>query len=161
MKIMRRFLLSICLLILLTATTAVAQVKTIRDSDRREIIERILRSYNFGPGRPYPFQSIATTESINIEQGSIPHRLLRKLKSTSFTMVSDGEIVRQQKLAEGIIYYSFSGFNRRKGRIRVSFSETHTGPTYGSGHTKEYSFYRVAGKWRFKSWFSQVWIAEG
>src|SRR5438128_1957313 len=100
MKIMRRFLLSICLLILLTGTAVVAQVKTIRDSDKREIVERILKSYDFGVGRPDPFQSIATIESIKIQQGSIPHRLLPKLTSTTFTMVSDGEIARQQKLVK-------------------------------------------------------------
>jgi hypothetical protein len=139
---------------LLCPVFAGAQVKRLTDPDKTQIIQSILRRYDFAQSETWNDNSQNTVYllSENISPADVP-----SLKGVTFTIVEPDQIDRLKKT--GIEYYRFTRFEIGKTAVRISFIRTYTSAREGNGSVMEYTCRKVSGRWKLKARLDGVYAS--
>lgn len=139
---------------LLCPVFASAQVKRLTDRDKTQIIQSILRRYDFTQSETWNDNSENTVYllSKNISPADIP-----LIKGVKFVFIERDQIERLKNI--GIEYYEFSRFEIAKTKVRVAFSRTYTSHREGNGSVMEYICRKVSGTWKLKARLDGVYAS--
>jgi hypothetical protein len=124
----------------------VAGQSKLTERDKSQIIQTILRGYDFTQSETGPDirEYTILLRGANISPGDIPSR-----KGVKFTIVKQDEIDRLRKT--GVEYYEFRAFEVTKTGVRVSFIRTYLSAKGANGSAMEYTCRKVGGRWKLKA----------
>src|SRR6266568_4409489 len=141
-----RNLIALLLVCLVCPVVTSAQVNRLTTRDKTQIIQSILRRYDFTQSETWRDNTENTVYLLaeNISPADLPSR-----NGVRFNIIERDQIERLKKT--GIEYYQLSRIEIGKNAVRISFTRTYTSPQEGNGSVMEYTCRKVSGRWKLKA----------
>jgi hypothetical protein len=135
-------------------TNAAAGKPSLTKRDKSQIIQFILRTYDFTQSDTWRDNGENTVLLLNgtVSPADIPSR-----PGVNFTFVKQAELDRLRNA--GVEFYEFSPFKRTRSGVTTALVRTFRSATEGNGSVVEYTCRKVGGRWKLKARLDGVYAS--